>query len=103
MAEFLFDEDEDRVQFVEPDPYGFTLRTRFKNTSEVLDRNQALRNSAPTTYREAGVDFHHAGSIPMEVWEKWCLDLGRQPTAKEALEFLKQRDYSKLRTSERKL
>jgi hypothetical protein len=39
----------------------------------------------------------------MEVWEKWCLDLGRQPTAKEALEFLKQRDYSKLRTSERKL
>ncbi len=103
MSELILEEDEDRIQWVDPDPTGFTVRTQYKGTQDILDRNACSRNDAPSTFRQDGVDFHHAASIPMEVYEQMHIRLGRAPTARECLELANQRDFSKLKTRDAKL
>ena len=103
MAEILFDDDEDRTQWIDPDPRGFTLRTRYKGTQGVLDRNAALRADTPRSFLQGGVEYKHAASIPMEVYEQFQLKLGRTPTALELLKLSQDRDYNKLKTREVKL
>ena len=103
MAELLFDDDEGMTQWIDPDPQGFTLRTRYKGTQGVLDRNAALRADTPHFFRQDGVNYHHAASIPMEVYEQFQHQLGRTPTAAELIKLSQDRDYNKLKTREVKL
>lgn len=62
----------DREVFSRPDETGFTLRTRFKGTREVLDRNHFERSVAPRRYGEGFM--HKVASIAPEVWEQWVLE-----------------------------
>ena len=103
MPELPFDEDEDRVQWIEPDPRGFTIRTRYKKTAEVLDVNALKRAESPKTFRQDGVNYHQVASVPAEVYEQLMIKLGRHPTAEELIKLSQDRDYSKLRTREVKL
>ena len=104
MSEFFFDEDEDRVSFIQPDEKGFTLRTQFKGTQGVLDRNAMLRADTSPHFRDAlGGHVHHVGAIPIEIYEQIMLRLGRHPTADECLHFLQARDFSKLKTRDARL
>ena len=104
MPEFLLDSDPDMVQWVRPDEKGFTVRTRFRGTQEALDRNARLRSEAPKTFRDKnGVNFHHAVSVPAEVYDQIYRRLGRAPTAAELLKFADDRDYSKLKTRDVRL
>ena len=103
MSEFILDEDDASVQYVRPDETGFTLRTRFKGTQDILDRNARLRSEAPKSFRESGHTFHHVASVPMEVVELLHKKLGRWPTAEELLKLSDDRDYNKLKTREVKL
>lgn len=70
--EFILDDSPVRTQYVVPDESGFTLRTRYKGTQDVLDANARKRNDAPKRFGE-GV-LHHVGSVPIEVWEQWQLE-----------------------------
>jgi hypothetical protein len=79
------------------------LRTQYKGTQEALDRNQMLRNAAPSTFRADGVEFHHVASVPAEVYDLLYHRLGRAPTAEELLKLSQDRDFCKLRTREVKL
>jgi hypothetical protein len=104
MPEFLLEDDEDRVEFIRPDPHGFTLRTRYKGTQDVLDQNARMRRDASKDFRDRdGVTHHHVGSVPLEVYEEWTRELGRPPTAAEMIQRIQQRDFSKLKTKEVKL
>lgn len=98
MTEYLLDDDSEMTQWVVPDEKGFTVRTRYKSTPGVLDLNQDLRNSAPSTFREDGVDFHLGARIPIEVVDQLHIRLGRAPTALELLALANDRDYCKLKT-----
>jgi hypothetical protein len=103
-TELLFDDDETHRQFIVPDETGFTLRTRYKGTQGVLDRNAALRADTPKGFKdEKGVHYHHAAGVPMELYEQLWHTLGRAPTAEELIELSNLRDYCKLKTREAKL
>ena len=104
MAEFLLDEDSERVEWIVPDERGATIRTRFKNTEAVLDRNARIRNATPANFKgRKGETFYHAASVPLEVVELMGRKLGRMPTALELLKLAQDRDYSKLKTRDVKL
>lgn len=70
--EFLIADLPDRRIFSRPDESGFTLRTQFKGTQAVLDRNLAERSAAPRRYGDGFM--HKVASIPLEVWEQWVLE-----------------------------
>ena len=72
MAELLFDDSPDRTIWATPDENGVTLRTRFKDTQNVLDANARLRNDTPKRFGKG--TMHHMASIPIEVWEQWVLE-----------------------------
>ena len=102
--EFFYDEDETRCEWVRPDESGFTVRTQYKGTQGVLDRAAILRADTSKNFRDAkGVNFHHIGSIPNEVYEREQVRLGRPMTSQECVELLKSRDFSKLRTRDVRL
>jgi hypothetical protein len=71
--EVLFDDSPVRSVWIAPDESGFTLRTRYKNTQDILDANLRARNDAPKRFRESALGDRVA-SIPMEVWEQWQLE-----------------------------
>lgn len=101
--EILFDDDEDSTQWISPDPSGFTLRTQYKGTQGVLDRNAMARADAPARFSQDGVEYHHAASIPREVYEQMTTRLGRPPTARECLDLAQARDFNKLKTRDARL
>jgi len=104
MSEILLDQDAVSEEWVRPDEKGFTIRTRYRGTDQVLDRNARLRADTPTNFK-GGLEgsLKHVGSIPIEVYEQMTVRLGREPTANECLDLLKAREYSKLKTREVKL
>lgn len=105
MAERLLFDDEVMTQWWGDDPItgDAILRTQYKGTEDVLDKNAKLRNGAPKTFKEDGVEFHHAVSVPSEVYWQLQAKLGRSPTPIELIKLSQDRDYSKLRTREVKL
>ena len=104
MSEFLLDEDEDLQQWVTPDPEGFTLRTRFKNTQQALDQNAQERNGNPMSFKDKdGASWYKACSVPPEVMDLLFRRLGRMPTPEELIQFSQDRDFSKLRTTDARL
>lgn len=104
MAQELpFDDNGDRVQWIEPDPTGFTLRTQYRTTQQALDLNAHHRAEAPRVFRQDGHTFHHVASVPMEVYEQLQLRLGRAPTAEELIKLSQDRDFNKLKTREVRL
>jgi len=104
MSEYLLDDSEDRVEFIRPDPEGFTVRTNFRGTPQVLDRNAELRGAASRTFKdEKGGHWAHVASIPIEVYEMEWRRLGRAPTAKECVKLANQRDFNKLKTRDVRL
>lgn len=98
MSEHLYDVSPEMTQWVTPDDTGFTVRTRYRDTQQVLERNRQLRNEAPQTFRADGVDFHHACSIPAEIVDMLHRKLGRAPTAKELIALSQDRDFNRLKT-----
>lgn len=104
MAEFILSEDAHRVEYVRPDESGFTIRTRYKDTSEVIEEAKMLRADTSKSFKDArGVTQYHVGKVPLEVYEMWTRKLGREPTAEECIKFLQDRDFSDLRTRDVKL
>ena len=96
MAELPFDDDGLRVQWIEPDERGGVLRTRYRGTQDVLDQNAALRNDTPRRYGKGIVQ--HKARVPVELYEQWTIELGRQPTAEECLEIIERRGLTHLLT-----
>ena len=103
MAEFLFDDDPQRTQYIRPDATGFTLRTEFKGTQGVLDANARARGVLPTKFGPDGERLHLVGRVPIEVYEEMFLKLGRHPNRQELLALLRDRDFSKLKARDVKV
>lgn len=103
MAEHIIHEDPTMVQWLEPDPTGGVLRTRYKDTQQILDENAGHRANAPKKFRQDGVDFHHVCNVPWEVYDLIRRRLGHDPSADELIKFSQDRDFSKLKTREVKL
>lgn len=91
------------AQWVTPDDTGFTIRTRYTDTEQVLEHNKVLRDESPATFREAGTVFHKVCSVPAEVMDMLYRKLGRMPTPQELVALSQDRDYNKLKTREVKL
>jgi len=91
------------TQWIRPDPQGFTLRTRYKGTQEILARNHLARSEAPRRFSQDGVEFHHVCSVPIEVYDMLHRKLGRPPEASELVKLSQDRDFCKLKTREVKL
>lgn len=104
MPEFLLDHDPDMSQWVRPDEDGFTVRTRFHGEQQILDQLQRERSvdPKPRVVTEEGVTYRKAGSIPISLIHKFFVKHQRMPTAAECLDWLRDRDYSKLRATEEK-
>lgn len=103
MPELLLDDSPVRREFVLPDETGFVIRTHYKGTEQALDLNAERRATATPTFRENGHEFHHVGSVPIEVYEQFYLKLGREPTATELIALINERDFCKLKTRDVKL
>lgn len=104
--EFLFEDSPVRTQWVVPDERGFTLRTRFKGTQEILDANRRVRNDAPKRFGKG--TMHHVARVPIEVFEVWQLEwfrMGHQgmPDAEFIQHKLNLPEFKYLKTKEVKL
>ena len=107
--EFILDDSPSRTQWVRPDATGFTVRTRFKNTDQILDRNKAARADTPKRFGDG--TMHHVASVPMEVYDQWVLEWRQaHPTEGLGEEFnqfvaakLRDPDFSYLKTREARL
>ena len=98
--ELLFDDSGFRTQWIEPDPDGFKIRTRYRGTEEVLDANAGMRGILPDNFQGPGPGFHLVGRIPLEIYEQLYIKFGRAPNMDELKALLNDRDYSKLKTRE---
>jgi hypothetical protein len=99
-GEVLFDDSGFRTQWIEPDPDGFTIRTQYPGTEDILDVNARIRGLLPDNFRGPGPGFHLVGRIPMEIYEQLHVKLGRAPNIEELKALINDRDYSKLKTRE---
>lgn len=104
-TEFLFDVDPTTGmrQFIRPDEDGFTLRTLYASTEDVLDQNHRVKNARGRLIGN-GQDgsFHHVASIPMELWHRWHQEYGRKLYEDPLLvpRLIRERDYNKVQTSD---
>ena len=104
--ELPFDDSPVRSQWIVPDESGFTLRTRYKGTQNVLDANLRARNDTPKRFGKG--TMHHMARIPIEVWELWQLEWFRAGhTGYPDSDFVKHKlslpEFSYLKTREAKL
>ena len=103
-SEYLFDDEPDRRSFITPDEDGFTLRTQFKGTHDVLDQNAKLRNAQGKTFTDKdGVHWYPVMAVPPEILELWYHRLGRFPTVEEMLKFGSEREFNKVKTKDARL
>jgi hypothetical protein len=103
MTELLFDEDETRTVWATPDPSGVTLRTQFKGTQGVLDRTAATRTPRHARVNTKGAAWHKVADIPMELYEKLTIGLGRPPTAEELVGISQMPEFKMLSATEKRL
>lgn len=103
MPEILFDEDETRRVWATPDPFGITLRTQFKGTQGVLDRTAATRTPKHARVNTKGAAWHKAADIPLELYEKLTIGLGRPPTAEELVAISQMPEFRALSATEKRL
>jgi len=103
MPEILFDEDETRTVWATPDPSGITLRTQFKGTQGVLDRTAATRTPKHARVNTKGAAWHKVADIPMELYEKLTIGLGRPPTAEELVGISQMPEFRALSATEKRL
>jgi len=103
MPEFLFDEDETRRVWATPDPSGVTLRTQFKGTQGVLDRVAATRTPKHARVDTKGAAWHKVADIPMELYEKLTIGLGRPPTAEELVGISQMPEFRAISATEKRL
>jgi len=103
MGEILFDEDELRTVWATPDQSGVTLRTRFKGTQGVLDRTAATRTPKHSRVNTKGAAWHKVADIPMELYEKLQIGLGRPPTAEELVAVSQMPEFRMLSATEKRI
>ena len=97
--EFLIEASDTHVMWGRADEDGFTVRTQYPGTQELLDLNHETRRDAKKNFiGKDGNLNRHVASIPIEVYEMMYRKLGREPTARECLQWAQSRDFSKLLT-----
>lgn len=104
--ELPFEDSPTRASWIAPDESGFTLRTRYKGTQDVLDANKRARNNTPKRFGKG--TLHHMARIPIEVWERWQIEwFGMGHTGQPDADFIKHKlnlpEFSYLKTREVKL
>ena len=95
----MIEASDTHVMWGRADGDGFTVRTQYPGTRAALDLNHQTRQDAKSGFiGKDGALHRHVASIPVEVYELIYRSLGREPTARECLEWAKGRDFNKLLT-----
>lgn len=102
MPELFLEDDGVRQQWVEPDPSGFTLRTRYKDTQRVLESVQAEHQDARAPVNTKGAAWQPVCRFPIELYEQLRLEMGRDPSAEELIALSQTAEYSLLRLSDKR-
>lgn len=101
--EVLLEDDPVMAQWVTPDEEGFTLRTQYKGTQEILDQNARERTSKHARVVTPGSMPLPVVRVPMEVYEQLTLAMGREPTADELIALSHTPEYKALKLTDKRL
>ncbi len=89
------------------DEDGFYYETVQHNEQQILSENDQIRNARGGSITRADGGFHHVARIPIELWNTWCrkypelIHGPKKEMQKRLIALINDRDYHRVRTSER--